>query len=58
MNIAYYFLSILDSPDVSTRNTIGGPIEKTINNLDLTKHHLKTVERTWLTVIRCKYIEV
>ena len=45
LNIAYYFLNILDSPNVLTRFTTGGPKTKTIKRLGLTKHHRKIVER-------------
>ena len=39
LNIASYFLNILASPDVSTWSTTGGPINKTIKNLGLTRKH-------------------
>ena len=54
LNIASYFLNILASPDESTRSTTGGPINKTIKHLGLTRHHRKTVERTWHMVNKCK----
>ena len=57
LNIASYFLNILASSDVSTWFTTGGPINKTIKHLALTIHHLKTVERTWHMVNRCRYME-
>ena len=53
LNIASYFLNILASPDVSTWPTTGGPINKTINHLGLTRHHQKTVERKWHMINRC-----
>ena len=43
LNIAYYFLNILASPDVSTCFTTGGPINKTIKHLGLTRHHKNKV---------------
>ena len=39
LNIASYFLNILASPDVSTWSTTGGPINRTIKHLGLTRHH-------------------
>ena len=57
LNIAYYFLNILASPDVSTWSTTGGPINKTITHLGLTRHHRKTAERTWHMVDKFKYME-
>ena len=39
LNIASYFLNILASPDVSTWSTTGGPMNKTIKHLVLTRHH-------------------
>ena len=58
LNIISYFLNILDSPDVSTWYTTGGPITKTIKHLGLTKHRRRTVERTWLMVNSCQYMGV
>ena len=57
LNIASYFLNILASPDVSTWSTTGGPINKTIKYPGLTRHHQKTVERTWHMVNKCKETE-
>ena len=57
LNIASYFLKILAYPDVSTWSTTGGPINKTIKHLGLTKHHQKTVERKWYMVNKCKEME-
>ena len=54
MNIASYFINILASPYESTWSTTGGPINKTMKHLGLTRHHRKTVERTWLMVNKCK----
>ena len=54
LNIASYFLNVLASPDESTWSTTGGPINKTIEHIGLTRHHLKTVERTWNMVNKCK----
>ena len=54
LNIASYFLNVLASPDESTWSTTGGPINKTIKNLGLHRHHLKTVEKTWHMVNKCK----
>ena len=54
LNIASYFLNILASPDVSTWSTTGGPKNKTIKHLGLTRHHQKTVKRTWHMVNKCK----
>ena len=57
LNIASYFLIFFASPDVSTWSTTGGPLNKTIKHLGLTRHHLKTAERTWHMVNQCKEIE-
>ena len=57
LNIDSYFLNILASPYVSTWFTTGGPINKTIKNLGLTRHHQKTSERTWRMVNKCKEME-
>ena len=57
LNIASYFLNILASLDLSTWSTTGGPINKTIKHLGLTRHHRKTVERTWHMVNKCKEME-
>ena len=57
LNIASYFLNILSSPDVSTWSTTGGPINKTIKHHGLNRHNLKTVERTWHMVNKCKQME-
>ena len=54
LNIASYFLNVLDSPDEATWSTKGGPINKTIEHLRLTRHHQKTIERTWNMVNKCK----
>ena len=54
LNIASYFLNIFASPDELTCSTTGGPIKKTIKHLGLTRHHRKTVERTWRMVNKCK----
>ena len=54
LNIASYYLNVLASPDESTWSTTGGPINKTIKHLGLTRHHWKTVERTWHMVNKCK----
>ena len=54
LNTASYFINILASPDVSTCSTTGGPINKTIKNLGLTRHHRKTAEITWHMVNNCK----
>ena len=43
LNIAYYFINILDSPDVLTWFNTGGPIKKAIKHLGLTNHHQNTV---------------
>ena len=58
LNITCYFLNKLDSPDVLTWYTTGGPVTKTINHFDLTKHHRKKVEITYLMVNRCKDVEL
>ena len=47
LNIACYFLNVLASPDESTWSTKGGPINKTIEHIGLTRHHQKKIERTW-----------
>ena len=57
LNIAYYFLNILASSDVSTWSNTGGSINKTIKHLGLTRNHQKTVERTWHMVNKCKEME-
>ena len=57
LNIASYFINILASPYVSTCYTTGGPINKTIKHLGLTRHHWKTAERTWHMVNKCKEME-
>ena len=57
LNTASYFLNILASQDVSTWSTTGGNINKTIKRLGLTRHHRKTVERTWNMVNECKEME-
>ena len=57
LNIAFYFLNILASPDVSTWSATGGPINKTIKYIGLTRHHRKTVERTWHMGNKCKEME-
>ena len=57
LNIASYFLNILDSPDISTWSTIGGAINKTIKHLGLTRHHQHKVERTWYMVNKRKEME-
>ena len=46
LKIASYFLNVLAFPDESTWSTKGGPRNKTIEHLGLTRHHQKTVERT------------
>ena len=57
LNIASYFLNVLASPDVLTWSNTGGPINKTIKHLGLTRHHRKTVERTWHMVNKCKEMD-
>ena len=57
LNIASYFLNILASPDVSTWSTTGVHIKKKIKHLGLTRHHRKTVERTWHMVNKRKETE-
>ena len=57
LNIASYSLNILASPYVSTWYTTVGPIDKTIKHIGLTRHHQKTVERTWHMVNKCKEME-
>ena len=54
---ASYFINILAYPYVSTWFTTAGPINKTIKNIDLNKHHQKTEERTWQMDNRCKEME-
>ena len=54
LNIAFYFLNILASPDVSIWFTTGGPINKTMKHLGPTRNNQKTVERTWNMVNKCK----
>ena len=39
LNIASYFLNVLASPDESTWSTKGGPINKTIEHLRLSRNH-------------------
>ena len=57
LNIASYFINVLASPDVSTWSTTGGPINKTIKNLGLNRHHQKTVEIMWHVVNKYKEME-
>ena len=57
LNIASYFINILDSSNVLTWYTTGGPITKTINHIGITKNHLRTVERTSHMVNMCKDME-
>ena len=57
LNIAYYFINILASPDVSTWSTTGKPINKRIKHIGLPRYHRKTVERTWHMVNKCKEME-
>ena len=57
LNIASYFLNILASTYVSTQSTTGGPINKTIKNIGLTRHHWQKVERTWNIFNKCKEME-
>ena len=54
LNISYYFLNILASPDVLTWLITGGPITKTIKHLGLTKHQQNIVEITLCMVNWCK----
>ena len=54
LSIASYFINILAFPDVSTWSTTGRPINKTIKNVGITRHHQKTVERMWHMVNKCK----
>ena len=54
LNIASYFLNVLASPDESTWSTTGGPINKTIKHLGLTRHYRKKVERTRHMVNKCE----
>ena len=58
LNIASYFLNILDSPDVLTWFTIVGPITKTIKYIGLTEHHQNKLEITWHMVNRCKEMDL
>ena len=57
LNIASYYLNVLASPDESTWSTTGGTINKTIEHLGLTRHHRKTVEKTWHMVNKCKQMK-
>ena len=57
LNITSSFLNILASPDVSTWFTTGGPINKTIKYLGLTRHHQKTLYRNLHMVHMCKEME-
>ena len=57
LNITSYFRIILASPDVSRWFITGGPIDKTIKHLGLTRHHQKKIERTWHMVNKCKEME-
>ena len=54
LNIASYFINILASPDESKWSTTGGPINKTIKHLGITRHYWHKVERTWHMVNKCK----
>ena len=57
LNIASYFLNISASPDESTWSTKGGPINKTIEHLRLSRHHQKTIKRIWRMVSKCKQMK-
>ena len=57
LNIATYFLNVLASPDESTWSTKGGPIDKTIEHLRLSRHHQKTIQIIWRTVSKCKQMK-
>ena len=50
-------INVSASPDESTWSTKGGPINKTIEHLGLTRHHQNTVERTWHMVNKCKQMK-
>ena len=54
LNIASYFPNLLASPDESTWSTTGGPINKTIEHLGITRHHRNTVEIKWHILNKCK----
>ena len=53
-NIASYLLNVLASPYESTWSTKGGPMNKTIEHLGLSRYHQKTIEITWHIVNKCK----
>ena len=57
LNIDAYFLNVLGSPDESTWSTKGGPINKTIEHLRLSRHHQKTIKRIWRMVSKCKQMK-
>ena len=57
LNIAAYFLNVLGYPDESTWSTKGGPINKTIEHLRLSRHHQKTINIIWLMVSKCKQMK-
>ena len=57
LNIAYYFLNILASPDEFTWSTTGVPVHKTIKHICLTRQHWHKLERTWHMVNKCKEME-
>ena len=52
INIAYFFLVTLASPNEKTWHDRGGPITKTINHFALNPNHRRSVEKTWKTMIR------
>ena len=51
INIAFYFLETLASPNKKTWHHRGGPITQTINHFSLNPNHLWSVEHTWTTMI-------
>ena len=57
LNTASYFINRLAFPYVSIWYTTGGTITKK-NHPGLTKHNLRKVEITWLTVNRYKDMEL
>ena len=57
LNIAANFLNVLCSPNKSTWSTKGGPINKTVEHLRVSRHHQKTIKRIWRMVSKCKQMK-
>ena len=55
INIAYFFLETLASPNEKTWHDTDGPITQTINHFSINPDHRRSVENTWKTMI--SYLE-